>query len=75
MHKLHDGSAMPVPRLRRGNARLPAVERLRMSRRTQSSGVFGDVLEKPVGDFERVFGAVEIGRDDFVVKGSLHAFL
>ena len=41
----------------------------------KSSGVFGDVLEEPVGDFERVFGAVEIGRGDFVVKGSLHAFL
>jgi len=41
----------------------------------KSSGVFGDVLEEPVGDFECVFGAVEIGRGDFVVKGSLHAFL
>jgi hypothetical protein len=75
LHKLHDGSAKPVPRLRRANARLLAVDRLRMSRRTQSSGVFGDVLEEPVGDFARVFGAVEIGRGDFVVKGGLHAFL
>ena len=34
LRKLHDENAMPVPRLRRANARPPAVDRLRMSRRT-----------------------------------------
>jgi hypothetical protein len=31
------------------------------------SGVFGDVAEEEVGDFESVFGAVEVGSGEFVV--------
>ena len=32
-------------------------------------------MKEPVSDFGGVFGAVEVGSGDFVVKGSLHGFL
>jgi len=42
---------------------------------SKSSGVSGDVLQEPVGDFGGVFEALEVGSGDFIVKGSLHGFL